>query len=84
MAGVTQCRETQPEQVFSGISSVEGFAESDAEELLESLASVDLIPDTADSSSTSQESRPGSNGSTESVNSKSPGADLHLMSWSRG
>lgn len=72
--------------MFSGISSVEGFGESDAEEILDSLAGVDLIPDTADSSSTSQGSRPGSNGSTESVNSNSssPGADLHLMSWSRG
>lgn len=41
MAGVTQCRDAQPEQVFSDISSVDmdkEFGQSDAEELLDSLA----------------------------------------------
>ena len=30
MVGVTQCRDAQPEQVFSDISNAEGLGESDA------------------------------------------------------
>ena len=86
-ASVWRVSHSVGEQVFSNISCVEGFGESDAEEHLDSLAytydnafsgstssqifGVDLTPDTADSLNTSQESRPEPNGMSESVNSNS-------------